>query len=209
MTGRHGTRFAQRNKRVMAMNDRTLEQVVRLRQAPIWIGLAVIVALSWLYLFHMNASMPGMTAPMTATMTMPMATPMTLPMTRAAPIELLFTFVMWSVMMVAMMAPSAVPAIALFATLTGRRHPSQNADCADGALCVRLYCRLDWLFRVRSARAMGADAGHAAFAYGGKQQRGRQRADPVKRRSLSVHAAQRRVPDSMPLAAGFLYSRMA
>jgi len=107
------------------MNDRSLELVAKLRNAPIWIGLAVIVGLSWLYLFHMSATMPGMTSPMPV-MTSPMAMPMTAPMTRAAPIELLFNFVMWSVMMVAMMVPTAVPAISLFTTLTSWRHPSQD-----------------------------------------------------------------------------------
>ena len=93
---------------------------------PIWIGLTVIVALSWLYLAHMSAGMSGMSPRCS---TMKMGSTMAhhaMPMQRALPLELLFTFLMWSVMMVAMMVPTAVPAIAIFATLTGRRHPSQN-----------------------------------------------------------------------------------
>ena len=42
------------------MNDRTLENNSWLRRAPIWLGLAVIVGLSWLYLVHMSTSMSGM-----------------------------------------------------------------------------------------------------------------------------------------------------
>lgn len=99
------------------MNDRLLEGALRLRRAPVWLGLAVIVASSWLYLFHMSATMPGMTSPMPN---------MTSTMARAASVDILFAFVMWSVMMVAMMVPTAVPAIALFAALTERRHPLQD-----------------------------------------------------------------------------------
>lgn len=133
------------------MNDPTLTNVACLRRAPIWLGLAVIVGLSWLYLVHMSANMsgmPGITSQMPG-MTAPMAMPMTAPMTRAAPIELLFTFVMWSVMMVAMMVPTAVPAISLFTTLTSRRHPSRNST-AMTAIYVSGYIAV-WV-------------GYAAFA---------------------------------------------
>lgn len=133
------------------MNDRTLANISWLRRAPIWLGLAIIVGLSWLYLVHMNAGMSGMTgmtSPMPG-MTAPMAMPMTAPTSRAAPIELLFTFVMWSVMMVAMMVPTVVPAISLFTTLTGRRHPSQDPT-ATTAVYVSGYIAV-WV-------------GYAAFA---------------------------------------------
>jgi predicted metal-binding membrane protein len=99
------------------MNDRTLGHIAKLRNAPIWIGLTVVVALSWLYLAHMSVGMSGMGSPVTHH---------AVRMERALPLEILFTFSMWSVMMVAMMAPTAVPAIGLFATLTGRRHPLQH-----------------------------------------------------------------------------------
>ena len=109
------------------MNDRSLELGAKLRNAPIWIGLTIIVALSWLYLAHLSAGMAGMSATMSASMKMGASMAHhAMPMQRALPLELLFTFVMWSVMMMAMMVPTAVPAIALFATLTGRRHPSRN-----------------------------------------------------------------------------------
>ena len=118
------------------MNDRSLERAATLRKAPIWLGLAAIVGLSWFYLIHMSVTMPGMTPSMPGMMhSMPsMATSnttrMTTPITLAALIELVFTFVMWSVMMVAMMVPTAIPTIALFATLSGRRHPLQNSSQA-------------------------------------------------------------------------------
>jgi predicted metal-binding membrane protein len=103
------------------MNDQFFQLAVKYRTAPIWIGLAVIVALSWLYLAQMSAGMSGMNATMTMGSAMD-----AMSMQRAMPLELLFTFAMWSVMMVAMMVPTAVPAIVLFATLSGRRHPLQN-----------------------------------------------------------------------------------
>jgi predicted metal-binding membrane protein len=106
------------------MKNRSLELVTRLGQAPIWIGLAVLVGLSWFYLAHMSANMPGM--PGMASSMAPAMSHDAMQSGRSLPLELLFTVAMWSVMMVAMMVPTAVPAIALFATLTGRRHPSQG-----------------------------------------------------------------------------------
>ena len=103
------------------MNDRTLAHVASLRQAPIWLGLTIIVALSWLYLAQMSARMSGMDSTMASTMAHH-----AMQMERAVPLEIFYAFVMWSVMMVAMMVPSAAPATGLFATMTGRRNPLQS-----------------------------------------------------------------------------------
>ena len=46
------------------MTDRSFDLAAKLRTAPIWIGLTVIVALSWLYLAQMSAGMSGMSATM-------------------------------------------------------------------------------------------------------------------------------------------------
>lgn len=68
-------------------------------------GIAAIVALSWLYLWHDAAGMDH------ASMAMA-------PMPRVADAgALLLGFIMWTVMMAAMMLPSAAPAILLYASL--------------------------------------------------------------------------------------------
>jgi len=75
----------------------------------IWGGLAIITLLSWLYLIRMPA-MPGMA------MSMPGMPGMAMPQTPAwDPTSLAMTFLMWTVMMVAMMIPSASPMITIYA----------------------------------------------------------------------------------------------
>ncbi len=74
-------------------------------------GLGAAIALSWAYLIDMAAAMNGM-AGMMAGMMQPK------PWTA---LDALMMFVMWAVMMVGMMLPSATPTILLFAAL-GRRH---------------------------------------------------------------------------------------
>jgi len=79
---------------------------VALRRAPVWIGLAAIVAACWWFLLRTGAG--------------PMAHG-TMPMSSAHGEPLGTVFVMWAVMMAAMMLPSVVPAAALFSVLAARR----------------------------------------------------------------------------------------
>jgi len=94
--------------------------VVRLDTAQLrgdrWIalaGLAAVVALSWLYLWHFAAGMDHAGMAMTA---MPRA---------PDPGALVLTFVMWTAMMTAMMLPSAAPAIVLYGALV-RKHGARG-----------------------------------------------------------------------------------
>lgn len=84
-------------------------------------GLGAVTALSWVYLMRMNA---GMTygGCMTA-MIMP-TTPSSLPA------QVLAASVMWSIMMVAMMLPTALPAVSVFDNLARRRVAQTNTAAA-------------------------------------------------------------------------------
>ena len=84
--------------------DRGLEAVARHDRKVTIAGLAALVVLSWVYLGFMAMDMG--TASLAAERT---------PGTNAA--ALTMTFVMWTVMMVGMMLPSAAPTILLYATL--------------------------------------------------------------------------------------------
>lgn len=88
---------------------RSVRASLRTGLAAIWIGVAALVALGWLYMARMNAGM-------SATDGMAMAAASGLG-------PLLATFIMWVVMMVAMMLPSVVPTVSLFASLASRRSP--------------------------------------------------------------------------------------
>jgi predicted metal-binding membrane protein len=75
--------------------------------------LTAMVFLSWSYLLHLRAAMPGMNMPEMPGMVMPE------PQWTATTLVLLF--VMWAVMMVAMMLPSAAPMILTFLSVNQRR----------------------------------------------------------------------------------------
>jgi predicted metal-binding membrane protein len=77
-------------------------------------GLSAVIGLSWLYLVRMNAGMDHVF------MAMPAIVP-------GLPQQLIAAFVMWSVMMVAMMLPSALPAVTVFGNLASRRSAQTGA----------------------------------------------------------------------------------
>jgi predicted metal-binding membrane protein len=87
-----------------------LEAALRRDRAVVALGLLGLVGLAWAYLGNM-AGPPG-----PAAMSMPMA-----PGRAWSPLELGWLAAMWAVMMIAMMIPSAAPAILLFASVSRRR----------------------------------------------------------------------------------------
>jgi predicted metal-binding membrane protein len=92
-------------------------------QIAIWGGLGALSALAWLYLWRMpvstGTSMDGMAtmAGMAGMPGMSMASPW-------SPAQLWLTFLMWAVMMVAMMLPSAAPMVAMYACVAKGRGAS-------------------------------------------------------------------------------------
>jgi len=95
----------------MAMSaSRLVREKLRTGRVAVWVGMAALIALGWLYMVRMNASMATMHP-----MAMPAATGLS---------ALLATLGMWVVMMVAMMLPSIFPTVSLFAVLAGRRSPA-------------------------------------------------------------------------------------
>jgi predicted metal-binding membrane protein len=82
------------------------------------VGLAVITGFAWVYIIHLTSSMMGMNANALQQMSMPI--------TKAWQTEdVLLTFLMWGVMMVAMMTPSATPMILTFIGIKRQRQPDQ------------------------------------------------------------------------------------
>ena len=103
-----------------------LERLLR-RQRWLVVGAVVVLAgLSWGYTLHLAAEMSGMEMSMgghSAGMTMPMdgSAMMSMHRTRWDGTDVATNFVMWTVMMVAMMLPSATPAILIFLRASGER----------------------------------------------------------------------------------------
>jgi len=86
----------------------------------VWLGVAGLTGLAWLYLWHLSAEMGEAMAGM-EDMVMPREEPWSL-------LDVALTFAMWAVMMVGMMLPSAAPTIALFASLDRRRSAQGGAS---------------------------------------------------------------------------------
>jgi predicted metal-binding membrane protein len=96
-----------------------VETILRRERLIIGGCLAAMVVLAWWYLFHTKTSMPGMDM---AGMDMPGMVMPGLQTWGAGTVLLLF--VMWAVMMVAMMLPSATPMLLAFLTVNRQRQAS-------------------------------------------------------------------------------------
>jgi predicted metal-binding membrane protein len=81
-------------------------------------GLVAVSALAWLYVLQLASSMTGMDVN---------AMEMSMPYTQAwRGGDITLTFMMWGVMMVAMMTPSATPMILMFANINRQRQTDQT-----------------------------------------------------------------------------------
>ena len=92
----------------------TLESLLKLDRTLVLGGLMGTTALAWLYLVSMVANMGEMGESMDDAMLNARTTPWTAT-------QFVLMFLMWAVMMVGMMLPSAAPVILLFATVSRRR----------------------------------------------------------------------------------------
>jgi predicted metal-binding membrane protein len=98
------------------MTDSTLEAVLRRDRLIVAISLGVIAALAWAYVLWLAADMDMDGMDMSGFRMVPAGKGMMAP--AAAPwsaVEFAFVFVMWAVMMVGMMAPSAAPMLLMYA----------------------------------------------------------------------------------------------
>ena len=130
----------------------TLERIVRRDRFVTALGLLAVLALSWSYLVTTSAGMRSMlgAAEMHAAMGMPGMQPWTR--------ELLALFVMWAVMMVGMMLPSAAPLILLILGVYRRRNDRHTR--LNSLLFVSGYLLAWTLFSL--AAAFGQIALHRA-----------------------------------------------
>ena len=86
-------------------------------------GLAGLIALSWAYLLYMAWDMMNS---MDMSARMEMGLEMAMPDIRAwGVVDFVFIFVMWTVMQVAMMTPSATPMVLTYARFGRQRHEQQ------------------------------------------------------------------------------------
>ena len=90
------------------------------------IGLAGATAIAWIYLIVAATKMDGMTV---ESLVMPVVTTW-------SSLDFWLKFVMWAVMMVGMMLPSAAPMILLYAAVSRRQHARGHVFAPTGVLVV-------------------------------------------------------------------------
>ncbi len=110
-------------------------------------GLGGIVFLAWLHLLRLAGDMAAMERHAAMGMAMPQ-------MQAWDHVDLLFLFLMWAVMMVAMMLPSAAPMILIF-TAVNRRRPAQEQAAVRTGIFVVGYLIVWTAYSALAATAQG------------------------------------------------------
>jgi predicted metal-binding membrane protein len=136
------------------MRDGLLAALLRNDRAIVWSGLVAVTLVAWAYVL-LGAGM-DMTAPQAGGMAMPGMMAMAMPgwtLGYAA-----MVFVMWAVMMMAMMLPSAAPTVLLVARLAGQRGATGGLAAGAAGLFAAGYA-LVWV--AFSLAATGVEWGFA------------------------------------------------
>ena len=168
------------------MGASTIAVLARHDRALLTASLIGITGLAWVYLLR------GAGMDMT----------MTMPMTHWTPGYAVIVFVMWAVMMVAMMLPSAAPTILLVSALERQRVGHLTAGVAGGAagLFATGYV-LTWVgFSLAATVLLWCQQGRDDFADDGSDQPHHCRRCADCRGDLSVDAAEGCLPATLPFA---------
>jgi predicted metal-binding membrane protein len=113
-----------------------IERVLRRDRAILSAGLVTLTLLAWAYVIHLSSRTTDAVMNGSSGMDMPPAQ-MAMPNGQAWQVEdVIFTLLMWAVMMVAMMTPSATPMILAFASVNRHRYVSETPISATAAFLV-------------------------------------------------------------------------
>lgn len=106
--------------RLMTEQTDVLTRMLKRDQFFVFIGLFLLTVISWAYITHLNSAMPSESMDS-------MVNDVAMPQMHQWDIKDVATIaIMWSVMMTAMMLPSATPMILIFSTVNRKRHLSGN-----------------------------------------------------------------------------------
>jgi predicted metal-binding membrane protein len=121
------------------VNDAALQALLRRDRAVVIAALLALTAIAWAYVLWLAADMRMGGMDMTGFRMVPAGRGLMLPAEDPwEPIEFVFVFAMWAVMMVGMMTPSAAPMILLY-TRVGRQAAAQGKPFAPVASFVVGY----------------------------------------------------------------------
>jgi predicted metal-binding membrane protein len=128
------------------MSETTIEALLRRDRVIIGGALAVVVVAAWFYLVYLASSMSGMMdGEMSGMPGMAM-----LAMNMWSWVEVVALAVMWTVMMIAMMAPSAAPMILVYAAIY-RRRAAAGTPSVPTAIFVLGYLVVWTIFSIVAA----------------------------------------------------------
>jgi Predicted metal-binding integral membrane protein (DUF2182) len=172
-----------------------LVEVLKRDRAIVALGLAGVVTLSWLYLLWMDWGMRHMDVGMEMVI-MPA-------MQHWTARDLVLVFLMWAVMMVAMMVPSASPVVLLFAEINRRRSEQQGTFRSDRTVLVGLSDCVDRLQPSCHAGTVGPAYGRTRFTDDGEHKQSLRRRITAHRRSLSVQSFEICLSGPLSISNGF------
>jgi predicted metal-binding membrane protein len=109
-----------------------IESLMQGEQVLVLSGLAAVILISWVYMLHMGSGMSGSGMEITLAC-----------LTRWGPGDIAHMFIMWAVMMVAMMFPSATPMVLMFATVNQRQGEVQGPLIPTGLFVLGYF--LVWI----------------------------------------------------------------
>jgi len=126
------------------MSDAALAAVLRRDRVIISACLVALVMLAWAYVLWLAADMDMGGMDMAGYRMIPAGRGLMMPVTAAwQPLEFVFVFVMWAVMMIGMMVPSVAPLVLIYARV-GRQAAAQQQPFAASAWLASGYL-LAWV----------------------------------------------------------------
>lgn len=116
-------------------NDTSLEVLLKRDRIIVISGIAGVSILAWAYMFYLAWGI----------MNMDMGIEMSMPQMQSwGALDFILTFVMWAVMMVAMMVPSASPMVLMFATINRNRREQQSPFVPTGVFLLGYLMAWAW-----------------------------------------------------------------
>ena len=116
-------------------NDTSLEVLLKRDRIIVISGIAGVSILAWAYMLYLAWGI----------MNMDMGIEMSMPQMQSwGALDFLLTFVMWAVMMVAMMVPTASPMVLMFATINRNRRGKQSPVVPTGVFLLGYLIAWTW-----------------------------------------------------------------
>ena len=125
------------------------------------------------------------------------------------PVGIVLMFLMWAVMMVGMMVPSAAPMILAFAHINRRRRERGNPYVPTAVFLAGIPAGLDRLFRGGNSGPIRPYLRLPVLSCASRRQHHNWRHSAADRWNIPVKSAQERLPAPLPHSHGVYHQRLA